>query len=44
MEEAAHFESLCKHVFSLMGETSIVASSILSAMNGFFGDYHATER
>ncbi len=45
MEEAVLLKSAARFVFNRMPEgTSIVVSSILSAIDGEFGDYHFTER
>lgn len=44
-EVAAQYRSACSHVFDRMSHhVSIVNSSILSALAGHYGDYHATER
>ncbi len=45
MAEFRLYEEACQYVFARMpGRPSIVNSSILSAVNGEFGDHHATGR
>lgn len=45
MPESALFREACEYAFSRMpGQESVVASSILSAIEGRFGDHHAYER
>lgn len=45
MPEVKQFASAASYVFRSMPEaTSIVVSSILSALDGQFGDYHVTDR
>jgi hypothetical protein len=45
MPEVALYREATEAVFRVMGQhTSIVQSSILSALEGRFGDYHATRR
>lgn len=44
-EEANQFRKACDYVFTRMADhTSIVMSSVLNAVIGRFGDYHATSR
>lgn len=45
MEEFQHYENACDYVRSRMPrQPSIVNASIISAVRGWFGDRHATER
>jgi hypothetical protein len=45
MPEAKLYRAACDYVFERMpGNESIVSTSILSALDGHFGDYHATPR
>ena len=44
MEEAQHFVDLVRYSNGKTGHPSIVANSIGSALEGHFGDYHATKR
>lgn len=45
MLEADLYREACSYVFERMpGHESIVSASILSAIDGHFGDYHATQR
>jgi hypothetical protein len=44
MPEVQKFISLCKYVFHRMDDSSIVASSVIAAIEGQFGDYHSSER
>jgi hypothetical protein len=45
MPEAMHYREACDFVFKRMpGNESIVSTSILSAIDGHFGDYHTSSR
>ena len=44
MDEFKKYKDACKYVYSYMNYPSIVNSSICDATDGYFGNYHSTDR
>jgi len=44
MPEVELYKEACEYAFKRMNDVSIVSSSIISATDGHFGNYHATPR